>query len=180
LGLRCTDSAADGLVCADAGWLPFPDNSFDLVSSVAAIEHFLDPTRVVAELHRVVRPEGVIWICIHLFTSLSGAHNIGSVGIPLRRVPRGVAAWDHLRQRHLPLTVPLNRWRRADYLDAIGSQFQILRDYCATREGEGLLTPALEQELGDYDPAELTCAAYVIVARKSAASHGRSVTDARS
>jgi hypothetical protein len=34
------------------------------------------------------------------------------------------------------------------------------------REGERLLTPAIQTELSDYSRDELTCGAYVILARK--------------
>src|SRR6266542_3202580 len=49
---------------------------FDLATSVAAFEHFLDVPAVVTELHRVLRPGGVVWVCVHLFTSPTGGHNL--------------------------------------------------------------------------------------------------------
>jgi SAM-dependent methyltransferase len=55
------------LIAADVGNLPIPDSSVDLVTSVAAFEHFLDVPKVVAELHRVTKPRGVLWIAIHPF-----------------------------------------------------------------------------------------------------------------
>src|SRR5919198_870583 len=72
LGLPAAIAADQTLVCGDVGALPFPDNSFDLGTSVAAFEHFLDVPSVVAELYRVVRPGGLMWVGIHLFTSPSG------------------------------------------------------------------------------------------------------------
>jgi hypothetical protein len=36
------------------------------------------------------------------------------------------------------------------------------------REGEHLLTPKIEAELSEYSRDELTCGAYVIIARKLA------------
>jgi len=166
LGLPAEVAAAQTLVCGDVGNLPFPDNSFDLVTSVAAFEHFLDVPTVVAELYRVIRPGGLAYTRIHLFTSPSGGHNLSFTEFPLRTIPAGVAPWDHLRQRRLPFSVPLNEWRRAQYLETFARHFHILKHYCAMREGEELLTPALEAELSTYDRDELTCGAYVIVARK--------------
>ncbi len=158
------------LVCGDVGALPFRDGSFDLVTSIAAFEHFLDVPAVVAELHRVMRPGGVAWIRIHLFTCPSGAHNLSATEIPLRALPAGVDPWDHLRRRRLPVTVPLNEWRVGQYLEEFRRHFEVPRHYCAMREGEALLTPALEAELGarGYTRDELTCGAYVIVVRKPA------------
>jgi SAM-dependent methyltransferase len=39
--------------------LPFPDSTFDLVYSVAALEHVEDPRQTVAEILRVLRPGGM-------------------------------------------------------------------------------------------------------------------------
>jgi SAM-dependent methyltransferase/uncharacterized protein YbaR (Trm112 family) len=48
------------LVC-DAHHLPFADESFDGVVLQAVLEHVLDPPRVVAETHRVLRPGGLVY-----------------------------------------------------------------------------------------------------------------------
>lgn len=154
------------LVCGDAARLPFAAESFDLVMSVLAFEHFMDVPGTIAEVARVLRPGGVLWACIHPFTCLSGAHNLGRIGTPVRRIPAGVEPWDHLRKRRLPFPVPLNEWRIPQYLGAFAQRLQIVRRYCLTREGERWLTPELQTELRDYAPEELICMRYVIVARK--------------
>jgi ubiquinone/menaquinone biosynthesis C-methylase UbiE len=166
LGLPAEIAADQTLVCGDVGALPFPDNSFDLATSVAAFEHFLDVPSVVAELYRVIRPGGLAWVGIHLVTCPSGGHNLSFTEIPLRTIPAGVDPWDHLRQRRLPFSVPLNEWRRDQYLETFACHFQILKHYCAMREGEEFLTPEIEAELSAYSRDELTCGAYVILARK--------------
>jgi ubiquinone/menaquinone biosynthesis C-methylase UbiE len=157
----------DSLVCGDVAMLPFRDETFDLVTSVAAFEHFLDVPEVLKESYRVVQPGGFIWALVHLFSSLSGGHNVSLSEIPLRSIPYGIDPWDHLRQCRLPFHVPLNRWRTDQYLSEFGKHFEIVKHYCAMREGEDFLTRALESELSDYSRDELTCGAYVIVARKS-------------
>jgi SAM-dependent methyltransferase/uncharacterized protein YbaR (Trm112 family) len=48
------------LVC-DGHDLPFPDATFDAVVCQAVLEHVLDPPRVVAEIHRVLRPTGLLY-----------------------------------------------------------------------------------------------------------------------
>ena len=53
-----------GLVCADAGFLPFADESFDLVFSNLMLQWCQPPERYFAELRRVIRPNGLL-----LFTS---------------------------------------------------------------------------------------------------------------
>jgi SAM-dependent methyltransferase len=156
----------ESLVCGDASYLPFGDNYFDLITSVAAFEHFLNVPTVVSEMSRVMRPRGVAWLGIHPFTCPSGGHNITATQIPLRELPEGVEPWDHLRRRLLSITVPLNEWRIGQYLDAFASNFEILKHYCVVREGEHFLTPEIEAELSSYSRDELTCMAYIIVARK--------------
>lgn len=166
LGLLSTSNSDKTLVCGNVATLPFRHDSFDLVTSVAAFEHFLDVPAVVRELRRVIRPEGIAWVCIHLFTSPSGGHNLSFTEVPLRTIPAGVDPWDHLRKRRLPFKVPLNEWRRDQYLETFASHFQILKHYCAMREGEVFLTPEIEAELPTYSRNELTCCAYVIVAQR--------------
>ncbi len=46
---------------ADAHDLPFDDASFDLVVAVAVLEHVADPQRVVAEIWRVLKPDGLVY-----------------------------------------------------------------------------------------------------------------------
>lgn len=48
------------LVC-DAHALPFEDGSFDGVVIQAVLEHLIDPARCVAEIHRVLRPDGLVF-----------------------------------------------------------------------------------------------------------------------
>jgi ubiquinone/menaquinone biosynthesis C-methylase UbiE len=47
---------------ADATALPFPDASFDLAGTVRTLHHVARPELVVAELARVVRPEGAVLV----------------------------------------------------------------------------------------------------------------------
>jgi SAM-dependent methyltransferase len=166
-GLRPADSVFDDtLVCGDVSMLPFRGESFDLVTSVAAFEHFLNVPLVLKETHRVLRRGGILWALVHLFSSPSGGHNVNMSQVPLRNIPPGIEPWDHLRKRRLRFHVPLNEWRLDQYLAEICQSFQIVKQYCALREGEDLLTPEIEQELSDYSRDDLTCGAYVIAARK--------------
>jgi SAM-dependent methyltransferase len=48
------------IVSGDATALPFPDGYFDAAVCVRVLHHFADPSSVVAELGRVVRPGGVV------------------------------------------------------------------------------------------------------------------------
>jgi ubiquinone/menaquinone biosynthesis C-methylase UbiE len=46
---------------ADAHQIPLADHSIDAVLIQAVLEHVLDPPRVVAELHRVLKPGGIVY-----------------------------------------------------------------------------------------------------------------------
>ncbi len=48
---------------ADSYSLPFDADSFDRVFGHALFEHLSDPVRALRELHRVLKPDGVIGIC---------------------------------------------------------------------------------------------------------------------
>lgn len=47
------------LIC-DAHDLPFQDEGFDAVIAQAVLEHVADPYRCVAEMHRVLKPDGLV------------------------------------------------------------------------------------------------------------------------
>jgi len=46
---------------SDAHDIPFQDGTFDAVVVQAVLEHVLDPHRCVAEIHRVLVPEGLVY-----------------------------------------------------------------------------------------------------------------------
>jgi SAM-dependent methyltransferase len=167
LGLPGGAMPPDRLLVSDVGRLPFAEAQFDLAVSAAAFVHFLDVPAVVAEVHRVLRPGGLVWVSIHVFTGPTGGHNLSFTEFPLRTVPPGVDAWDHLRQRRLPFTVPLNEWRPHQYIEAFARHFDVLLHVCIGREGEHLLTPEIERELAGYTRDELTCGALAVMARKA-------------
>jgi SAM-dependent methyltransferase len=166
LGGKFEPSARQTLVCGNVDYLPFPDDCFDLITSIAAFEHFLHVPLVVADMARVLRPGGLAWVGVHPFTAISGGHNVTVTEVPLRHLPPGIDAWDHLRQRRLPFHVPLNEWCIGQYVTTFAQHLEILKSYCVSREGEDLLTPELEAELSAYTREELTCLGHIILARK--------------
>lgn len=52
---------ADLDAVVDAHTIPFPDGTFDAVVAQAVLEHVLDPAKVVQEIHRVLRPGGLVY-----------------------------------------------------------------------------------------------------------------------
>jgi len=52
------------LIRCDAKFLPFRNNSFDLVTATSVLEHVDNPERAVKEMVRVLKPEGYILLTI--------------------------------------------------------------------------------------------------------------------
>ncbi len=50
-------------VLGSATALPFPDSSFDVAWTVWVLEHVPEPERMLAELRRVVKPQGLLYVC---------------------------------------------------------------------------------------------------------------------
>lgn len=82
-------------VCAKLGTLPFADNSFDLVTCNMVVEHLAEPRAVLAELTRVLRPQGVLIV-----------HTLNSQGY--------AAAVNRILQKILPERIRVRNGRLAE------------------------------------------------------------------
>jgi SAM-dependent methyltransferase len=51
-------------VCASAEYLPFHDKSFDTVLCTEVLEHVPEPTQVLSECYRVMKPGGALYITV--------------------------------------------------------------------------------------------------------------------
>lgn len=51
-------------VVGDAEQTEFPDNEFDCIYNIGVLEHFEDPTKIVAESYRILKPGGRIFMPI--------------------------------------------------------------------------------------------------------------------
>jgi SAM-dependent methyltransferase len=129
----------------DAAQLAFPDDSFDFIFSTLVFEHIEDVPAAVAEVNRVLKPEGAAWINIHLFPSLSGGHHKDWTH-PRKWPSPKVPPWDHLRENRYPADPSLNKLRLADYRRIFAASLEVLEESPLV-EGEHLLTPELATEL---------------------------------
>ncbi len=159
------------LLTYDGYHMPFPDAHFDVVMSNAVLEHVTNMGRLVEEIVRVTRPNGISYHLWHNYYSLSGGHVATEV---YTRYP-----WGHLRG--LYETRGVNRLRPEDIVDAFARHFDVIAvhpvdakhakkgiDADFAYEGEDLLTPQLREELAVYPEDLLLTRAYLIVARKGA------------
>jgi SAM-dependent methyltransferase len=102
----------------DAERLHLPPESFDVVYSFDAFEHFQRPEQVLAQIGRVLRPGGVVYGSFGpLYYSAHGAHQWHSVDAPYCHL---LFAEEDLNRAatargKIPLVRNLNRWRLRDY-----------------------------------------------------------------
>jgi SAM-dependent methyltransferase len=144
---------------------PFPAGTFDLIVSFEVFEHLVDVPRVLASLHRLLTPSGLLYVYVHNYTSVSGGHHL-AWKYPDTEPSDIVPPWDHLRANRFP-DIPswINRLRERDYRSAFGSHFEVLEWADGAREGEALLTVDLRAELAAYTERELLLKGFVVVAR---------------
>jgi len=144
--------------------LELPGNHFDYVFSNAVFEHIRDIDKASREVSRVLIPGGIAFISIHLFPSLSGAHNM-EWRRPDEKPSTSVPPWDHLRQNLFPTDIFLNRLREKDYLPVFQSRFSII-DLQSRYEGERFLTDEIRRELPDFSEEELLKRSIKVVMKK--------------
>jgi len=73
----------------DAASLDFPDASVDLVAMVRVLHHLPDPTAELAEVHRILQPDGVAVVEV-----ANVAHALNRVRHMVRRQPLPLIAYD--------------------------------------------------------------------------------------
>ncbi len=71
-----------GFICGDAGSLPFPDGSFDLVVANDSMEHFPDPAAALGEIVRVTRKGGRVFLFFTPWGSPLGSHLYDHIRTP--------------------------------------------------------------------------------------------------
>lgn len=103
----CRTRSLTRLVRGDATNLPFADGSFDAVLSMSVIYHewVRDPAAAVRELHRVLRPGGVLILDVPAYQSLLSSHDEAVMTArrfrePAMRALVEAAGFDVLRTTH--------------------------------------------------------------------------------
>lgn len=75
--------------------LPFPDASFDLVSCLGSLEHFVDPVRALDEMRRVARPDARFVILVPNAAFLTRRLGLfrGTYQVQAKEQARTLAGW---------------------------------------------------------------------------------------
>ncbi|MBQ8208473.1 MAG: class I SAM-dependent methyltransferase [Clostridia bacterium] len=73
--------------CEDAGETSFDDNSFDTIIMNDAMEHVAKPEAVLAEMYRILKPGGRLFVNFPPYNHPYGAHLSDVIGIPWVQVP---------------------------------------------------------------------------------------------
>ena len=95
------------VLVADAHRLPFDDGVFDGVWVQAVLEHVLEPATVVAELHRVLRPEGLVYAETPFMQQV---HERPMTSRVSRRAATAGCSGDFPRSAQGPWAAPAWRW----------------------------------------------------------------------
>jgi len=56
------DASAADMIADRNDPFPLPDNTLELVRAIHLIEHVIDVMKTMAEMHRMCRPEGTIYL----------------------------------------------------------------------------------------------------------------------
>jgi len=154
----------------DAARAQLPRDEFDMVFSFNVMEHIVDVESTVRDINAALKPDGVGYVRIHLFPSLSGGHcpdwqYAPNAPYPEWGIPTKVAPWDHLRENLYPPDSFLNRMRLSDYRVIFRRHTVVVREDCE-REGVDLLPHVPPELLLDYTEEDLTTAFVAFTFRK--------------
>lgn len=123
-GAEDIEAAAAHALCCEPECLPFPDQSLDLVVLPHTLERAADPHRSLAEVERVLRPEGRVVIVGLNPVSLWGLRQRGG------RLARWAGLW-----RQQPCYLPageewIGYWRLRDWLRLLNFELEVGRMGC--------------------------------------------------
>jgi Methylase involved in ubiquinone/menaquinone biosynthesis len=148
--------------------LDFPADCFDGVFSFSVFEHISDPRQALQEVKRVLKPGGVFYLDLHLYTAIAGDHDPRWSGAAAAMKP-----WKHLRpscQASRIETCYLNKVRLPEWRRMLEETFDSI--HFRTIEGESErcrphLTDEIRGELADYAEEELLTTTVIAVAKKT-------------
>lgn len=76
------EDGAGAMTASNGEWLPFADNSFDYVTCIGSLEHFLDMRAGIREMRRVLKPEGTACILLpNTYSIIGNVYNALKTGM---------------------------------------------------------------------------------------------------
>ena len=131
---------------------------FDVIMSWSVFEHLPNPERALHNVIKHLKPGGIFYLSLHLYTSNNGHHDIRAFTGNEDSLP----LWAHLRpttQEAIAPSAYLNQWRLAQWRELFTSvtpdHREILEAYESYERFQPHMTAALRQELADYTDEEL-------------------------
>jgi SAM-dependent methyltransferase len=136
-----------------------PDlGQFDLIISWSVFEHLPEPQAALNNVINLLRPGGVFYLSLHLYSSHNGHHDIRAFTGQENLLP----LWGHLRPSTQHLISPssyLNKWRltrwRQLFQTVAPRPDEFLEKYDSAQKFASRLTVEEEAELDDYTEEEL-------------------------
>jgi SAM-dependent methyltransferase len=164
----------------DASRLDFPAETFDFVYSLRVFQHLDRPAATAAEIGRVLKPGGVAYVDLTLYTGRTGSLDVRLLGGGQANLP----LWAHLRPQHeksVQQSADLNRLRLAEWREIFEREMPgfdlILRSpEAAWLEPEARRLKA-RGELVDYDIDELVTTKIIVLWRKPLSKTEAKVSD---
>ncbi len=155
----------NGDICQD---VPAPE-SFDVVMSWSVFEHVADPAGALDNVLASLRPGGIFYISLHLWTCNNGHHDIRSFTGGEFELPM----WAHLREQTKRFPKPsayLNEWRLAQWRELFESRVpnhtEVLEQFEHPEVYGPLITGGLAEQLSDYSNDELLTVNAVYIGKK--------------
>jgi SAM-dependent methyltransferase len=152
------DLPSPRLIHGDICAAPPAEASFDVVMSWSVFEHLPAPETALAHVIQAMRPGGLFFISLHLYTANNGHHDIRAFTGHERELP----LWAHLRpatQASVKASAYLNKWRLPQWRELFASQAPGTREWLIEHDRRhdlgSALQGALRDELRDYADDEL-------------------------
>lgn len=153
--------------------------AFDVVVSWSVFEHLDNPQRALANVICSLKPGGILYISVHLYTSNNGHHDIRAFTGGEDDLPR----WPHLRPSTSYLIEPssyLNQWRLTQWrrlFSEMAPGYEEFLEANGNRErfGPGM-TEYLRQELKEYSDEELFTVDAIYLWQKPKENEGQTQT----
>jgi SAM-dependent methyltransferase len=131
---------------------------YDAVVSWSVFEHLPNPEAALEHIIEALRPGGVFYISLHLYTSNSGHHDIRAFTGKEDALP----LWPHLRSSTRHLIEPssyLNEWRLSQWRELLTAKAPGFTEYLESYEHKeksgSQMTPELRSTLSDFTDEEL-------------------------